>query len=308
MKPILITGSSALVGRDLRRTLQARGHEVRGLNLRAGHHERGDVRDRERVRAALNGVAGVIHLATVSRVAWGEGDPEACWSTNVDGLRTVLECAPRCSASPWVVFASSREVYGQADMLPVAEDAPLRPVNVYGRTKVAGEELIAAAQREGRLRAAIVRLSNVYGSTVDHDDRVVPAFARAAACGMTLRVDGSDNEFDFTHVSDTSRGLAAVVEHLVAGGDAPPPIQLVTGVSTTLGALAQCAVSLGRAGAVITEAPCRAYDVSRFRGTWARAKALLGWSPRVPIAEGLAQLVSDFRRELAHARPQAGAQ
>jgi nucleoside-diphosphate-sugar epimerase len=306
MRRILITGSSGLVGRELRRTLEVRGYEVRGLDLRANDDERGDVRDSARVAAALEGVAGIIHLAAVSRVAWAEENPDACWSTNVEGLRTVLECARFGGPQPWIVFASSREVYGQADVLPVAETAPLRPINVYGRTKVAGEHLIGAARREG-VRAAIVRLSNVYGSTLDHDNRVVPAFARAAALGRTLRVDGSDNEFDFNHVTDTARGIATLVDQLVDGGDAPPPIQFVSGESTTLGALAHQAVSLGRAGAVITEAPSRAFDVSRFCGTPARAKALLGWAPRASLAEGLARLVADFGREIQHTRAPAGA-
>jgi UDP-glucose 4-epimerase len=304
MKRILITGSSGLVGRDLRRSLAERGHHIRGLDLRADHLERGDVRDLERVTEALEDVVGVIHLAAVSRVAWGERDPGACWSTNVDGLRTVLDCARHRSAPPWVIFASSREVYGQADVIPVAEDAPLRPVNVYGRTKVAGEDLIEAIRGEG-VRAAIVRLSNVYGSTHDPDDRVIPAFARAAALGTTLRVEGAANEFDFTHVSDTTRGDGSPRRAPRTRGDAPPPIQFVSGVSTTLGALAQHAISLGRAGAVITEASARSFDVSRFCGSPARAKALLGWSPRVSLTDGLAQLVDEFRREF-EARPQAG--
>lgn len=307
MKRILITGSSGLIGRDLRRHLEVRGYKVCGLDLRADRHERGDVRDRERVVAALDGVAGVIHLAAVSRVAWGERDPEGCWTTNVDGLRTVVECARTSAASPWLVFASSREVYGQAAAFPVSEDAARRPVNVYGQTKLAGEVLIEEARRDG-LRAAVVRLSNVYGSTVDHEDRVLPAFARAAAFGATLRVDGSDNEFDFTHVSDTTRGLSSLVDHLVAGNEPPPPIQFVTGVSTTLGAAARYAISVGRAGAAITEAASRAFDVSRFRGTWARAHALLGWTPQVPIEEGLARLVSDFQSEAEARQLQAGAQ
>lgn len=305
MKRILLTGSSGVIGRDLRQSLALRGHAVCGLDLRGDHHERGDVRDRDRVAAALDGVSGVIHLAAVSRVAWGERDPEGCWTTNVDGLRTVLECARSSAASPWVVFASSREVYGQAEVLPVSEDAPRRPVNVYGRTKLAGEMLIEEARREG-LRAAVVRLSNVYGSTVDHEDRVLPAFARAAARGAMLRVDGSDNEFDFTHVSDTTTGLSSLVDHLAAGGDPPPPIQFATGVSTTLAQAARYAVSFGRSGATITEAPSHAFNVSRFRGTWARAHVLLGWAPRVVIRDGLARLVSDFQRGCEDARPQAG--
>jgi nucleoside-diphosphate-sugar epimerase len=72
----------------------------------------------------------------------------------------------------------------------VAEDAPLSPRNVYARSKVAVEQLTEEARERGMI-AAVVRFSNVFGDTEDHADRVVPAFARAAAAGGTVRVDGS---------------------------------------------------------------------------------------------------------------------
>jgi len=306
MNCILITGSSGLVGRALRRALEAQGRDVRGLDLRAAGVERGDVRDRDRVGAALEGVVGIVHLAAVSRVAWGERDPDACWSTNVDGLQNLLGCAQRCADQPWVIFSSSREVYGQPDTLPVSEDAPLRPVNIYGRSKVAGEQLVDAARRSG-MRASVVRLSNVYGCTRDHADRVVPAFARSAVLGLVLRVDGSSNAFDFTHVDDTTRGIAALVGHLARGADAPPPMHFVTGASTTLGRLASLAIPLGGGGSVIEEASPRSFDVSQFHGCGARAKALLDWSPRVSIEDGLARVIRDFRDELGIGRQQMGA-
>lgn len=107
---------------------------------------------------------------------------------------------------------------------PADEETPLRPVNVYAHSKVAGEQLIAEARDRG-LRACVIRLSNVYGSTQDHPDRVVPAFARAALLGQPLRIDGCDHTFDFTHISDVVHGIAALVELLVRG-IAPPPITL----------------------------------------------------------------------------------
>jgi nucleoside-diphosphate-sugar epimerase len=280
---ILITGAEGLVGAALARALAERGDEVVGLDLRAA--EPGDVRKAEDVRRALAGCEGVVHLAAVSRVVWGERDPEACLSTNVGGTRTVLREARRA----WVLFASSREVYGQPAALPATEDAPLAPVNVYGRCKVAGERLADEAER-----AAVVRLSNVYGSTADHADRVLPAFARAAVAGDPLRVDGAGHTFDFTHLDDAVRGLMAVAD-LLRAGERPPPIHLVTGAPTTLGEAARLAVELAGTDAPIVEAPPRDYDVARFVGDPGRARALLGWTPRVPFREGLARLVADFR-------------
>jgi len=199
IRKILISGSSGLVGTALASALVKRGINVARVDIHANGAAHGDVRDRERMRKAIEGAQGIVHLAAVSRVIWGERDPELCWSTNVGGLRNVLELAALSPLRPWVIFASSREVYGQPDRLPVSETFPVCPVNVYGRSKVEGENLIYAARRDG-LRACTIRLSNVFGSTSDHVDRVVPAFARGASLGQTLRVDGAEHTFDLPHI------------------------------------------------------------------------------------------------------------
>lgn len=299
---VVITGSEGLVGRSLRSALAGCGVAVAGLDVLGAGGEKGDVQDAGRVAAALAGCHGVVHLAAVSRVVWGERDPERCRDTNVGGVRNVIEAAERQPHPPWLIFASSREVYGQPERLPAAEDAPLRPVNVYGRSKVEGERMVREAQRRG-LRAATVRLSNVYGATEDHVDRVVPAFARAAVLGSPLRVDGAGHTFDFTHIDDTTRGIVALAGLLANGQAAPPPIQLLTGRPTSLGELAALAVHVaGGERSPVRPAPPRPYDVSHFYGSPARARKLLGWAPRVGLREGLERLIGDFRREIGASR------
>lgn len=294
--PIRITGSEGLVGTALRAVLAARGTEVVGLDLWGSSGEAGDVRDVRCVRDSVAGCRGIVHLAAVSRVVWGERAPQGCRDVNVGGLRNVVEAAVESTRRPWLLFASSREVYGQPDHLPVTEDAPLCPVNVYGRCKVEGERLVEAA-RAGGLRAAVVRLSNVYGSTRDYPDRVLPAFARAALRGNALRVEGEGNAFDFTHLDDTVRGLVALIELVSERETPPPPIHLLTGRPTTLGQLAALAVELAGTEAPIARCPPRPYDVSRFYGDPSRAQKLLGWVPHVGLPEGLERLIRDFRRE-----------
>ncbi|MFO0566324.1 MAG: NAD(P)-dependent oxidoreductase [Polyangiaceae bacterium] len=293
---VLVTGSAGLVGTALRQALAAVGFEAVGMDLRESDH-RADVRDADAVARAMEGCGGVVHLAAVSRVIDGERDPERCRSTNVGGVKNVLGAARSSKLRPWVVFVSSREVYGEADSLPASEDAALRPMNVYGRTKVAGEELVGAARLDG-LKACVVRLSNVFGSTLDHPDRVVPAFARGAVLGRTLRVDGEDHTFDFTHISDVSRGLAALALYLERESRPPPPIHFVTGTPTTLGELARLAIELGGNRSLMHLAPPRDFDVQRFFGDPARARSLLGWSPEVPLRQGLEALMSAYAREL----------
>ena len=296
-KRILITGSEGLVGRALRTTLEARGDEVIGLDLVGSGSERGDVRDTDCVLAAVENCDGIVHLAAVSRVVWGERDPDVCWATNVGGLHHIVKAAEARPQRPWLVFASSREVYGQPDNLPATEDAALRPVNIYGRSKIEGERIVQEARDRG-LSAAIVRLSNVYGSTHDHADRVVPAFARSAVLGTTLRVEGAGHTFDFTHIDDTARGIVALIDLLASGDGTPPPIHLLTGRPTTLGQLSALAVDLAGTRAPIVDAPPRSFDVSNFYGVPDRARRLLGWEPRVGLREGLERLIQDYRAEL----------
>jgi UDP-glucose 4-epimerase len=294
---VLITGSAGLIGDSLRRALLARGVSVAGLDLRGEGGEFGDVRNLDRVREALAGCDGVVQLAAVSRVIWGEQDPDACWRTNIGGLGNVIAAAEEQARPPWLIFASSREVYGQVDNLPATEDAPISPVNVYGRSKANGEIMVRAAATRG-LRAAIVRLSNVYGSAEDHPDRVVPAFARAAAAGAELQVHGVDRTFDFTHLDDVVRGIEALVDVLQTGQFAPPPIHFASGQSTSLGQLASLAVELAGGKGTIVQADPRARDVARFCGNPARARQMLAWTPRIPLRDGLARLIADFRKKL----------
>ncbi len=300
---ILITGSSGLVGSALKSALEARRFEVTGLDIQATGSDSGDVRNIDHVCRAVDRCDGVVHLAAVSRVLWGERDPDLCRETNIGGLRNINDAIQRQKKSPWLIFASSREVYGQPEALPVSEDTQLRPLNVYGHSKFTGEQLINTARCTG-LRASTVRLSNVYGNTDDHADRVVPAFARGAVTGQPLRVDGAENTFDFTHIDDTIRGFVALVDHMMGGGNALPPIHFLTGQPTTLQQLAEMAIDIADTASEILYAPPRSYDVAKFYGDPARAHDLLGWSPQVTLREGLTRLINDFRDELNTANAQ----
>lgn len=294
---ILITGSSGLVGGALISAFDGRGFDIVSLDLRARGEQRGDVRDYDRVQRAVRGCHGIIHLAAVSRVIWGERNPDLCWSTNVAGLRNVLAAASASNLRPWVIFASSREVYGRPEILPANEDCPLRPINVYARSKVEGERLVDAARRDG-VCACVVRLSNVFGGPNDHPDRVVPSFARAAVEGRQLRVDGADHTFDFTNIEDVTRGILSLSQLLSGGGNAPPPIHLVSGIPTTLNELATMTVDIASSRSTIRFAPPRDFDVDRFVGDPARSRCLLGWTPRIPLKKGLERLIHAFRAEI----------
>jgi nucleoside-diphosphate-sugar epimerase len=298
MKTVLLTGSEGLIGHRLRDLLAAAGYRVLGLDLRDAtltDGAKGNILDADLVGRLAAEADGVVHLAAVSRVIDGQKNPELCRLTNITGSERVINAARVSAKKPWLVYASSREVYGEPTVWPVTEDHKLDPINIYGHTKVAAEEMVNAFAAQGGV-AGIVRLANVHGSTThDHPTRVIPAFTRAAALGETLHVEGSDNTFDFTSLHDTCDGILRVVQKLDGTGQGLPPIHFLTGRPTTLGELAQLAVSFGRPGARIVESPPRSYDVSKFYGSYARAKQLLGWEPTRKLEDTLAQMVRDWQ-------------
>ncbi len=298
---ILITGGLGLIGKCLSQSLRQAGVDVEILDKRGTPTSGtlGDVCNVGQLRSRMARCAGVVHLAAVSRVIWGERDPATCWEVNVKGTQNVLAAAFEQSRNgrPWVISASSREVYGQPDRLPVQEDASLSPINVYGRSKAAAEGLLAAA-RDAGLRTAVVRFSNVFGDIDDHPDRVVPAFSRAAANGDSMRVDGKDNVFDFTWLADVCGGLTTLC-HMMREAEGPPPIHFVSGRATSLMELAQLARRAAGGSSSVVLSPPRSFDVDRFVGDPRRAEQLLGWRAETTVEQGVSRLVHAFIAERA---------
>lgn len=289
---VLVTGSAGLVGRAVSNLLIASGCDVSHFDIAARAQE--DVRNRTSVMNAATDVDGIIHLAAVSRVVWAQRNPELCRSVNKLGVRNVLDAIERSARPPWLIFASSREVYGQQDVLPVKDDADLRPMNVYARSKVFAEQEVARLAADGFI-ANSVRLSNVYGCPMDHPDRVVPAFARASATGTPIRIEGKQNSFDFTHISDVAEGIVKLAM-LAADGETCSPLHLTTGRQTTLDGLANLALVNARRPVPIYEAPPRNYDVANFCGSTSRARDVLGWASTTSIEDGFADLVARFQK------------
>jgi nucleoside-diphosphate-sugar epimerase len=300
---LLITGAAGLVGTALVQATSAKGFGLEQYDLRFSLEQ--DVLNRANLASAVAGCRGVVHLAAVSRVIWGEQDPVRCKQVNVDGLSNVLGACLAAPHRPWVLFASSREVYGSCSSLPANEDAPANPVNAYGHTKLIGENLVRDARRKG-LQTATVRLSNVYGRADDHADRVVPAFIRAALDGRPLRVEGRNHTFDFTFVDDVARGLVAIARHLEAGALNLPDLHLVSGRGTTLGELADLVLTQTGSSSGFRDGAERDFDVAHFVGDPTRAEAVLGWRHETTLRQGLSRMIAEFRAKQQPAAAQGG--
>ncbi len=302
---ILVTGSEGLIGRAFaercRQTVFDAGHEVVGFDLKLD--EGLDIRRESSLIACIDRHQpdGIVHLAAFSRVIWGESDPEGCIQTNVIGTRNVFEAAWKGEKKlPFVVFASSREVYGNSPDSFVRESSPIQPVSVYGRTKAVGEDLAMAYRRKG-LRTAVLRFSNVYGDVRDHESRAIPAFCRAAVKGGIIRIAGPQKIFDFTHVNDTARAILAACKALHAGDDAMPTIHVTTGIGSELGSVVKWCQKWRKERAIqneliVKEVSSSSHEVEKFVGDNARLTLHLGIHQLTPMSTGIIALCEDFAR------------
>jgi UDP-glucose 4-epimerase len=243
----------------------------------------GSILDPELLQQAVDGAQVVLHLAAVSRVLDADADPERTVLINVLGAVQVAQAA-RSAGATRMVFTSSREVYGDPERLPVAEDAPLRPKNVYGASKAAAEHLLGALQ-DSDFALVVLRLANVYGP--GDSGRVIPAFFDRLEGGRPLVLYGGNQLLDLVWIGP-------VVEALVCAGfsEGPilEPVNVGSGVATPIRALAERVLSLGAASAGIDVQPGRAVEVERFQADLDRAERYLGLRPPADPLSWLAEV------------------
>lgn len=302
---ILITGSEGLIGKTLVKWLQRDGTKAftcMDNDLPEDHPHYGDICSLSEEKVDHAELEGVIHLAAVARVIWGQQDPEACWLTNTMGTHNLLRACLKGSPSkaPWFIYASSREVYGQQQQLPVTEDAHLCPMNHYAYTKFSAEQLVNHYKHQG-YNTQILRFSSVYGRTDDHADRVIPAFCQAALRQKPLRIDGRENILDFTHVSDVTDAIIHTIQSLREKKALPPALHLTSGIPTTLFQAATLIKQLADSTSTFQDAPPRQYDVSRFCGDPSLAQETLNWTHKTPLKTGLNSLIAAYAAQHASA-------
>lgn len=286
---ICITGGAGFIGHHLVNACVMAGDEVVVIdNMRRGDRSQlphsvrmieGDIRDPDVVARAFDGVRCVYHLAAQSNVLGAVADLEYSFTTNVIGTFTVL-CAAKAAGVERVVFTSSREVYGEAEMLPISEDRAMNPKNGYGASKVAGEVYCRTFADTYGLDVSVLRLANVYG-TGDRD-RVIPIWLARARAGLDLELYGGQQVIDFVPVSLVVEALQRAGAQSLNG----QVINIGSGVGTTLRSLAERVRTLSGASVGVRILPGRTVEVTRFVADTARMQEILTLGPPVdPLVE-----------------------
>lgn len=304
---VLVTGGAGFIGSHLVDALVARGDRVVVLDdLSTGRRENladplrrggvdlrvGSVADRAAVRDAVAGCEVVFHLAAVASVQRTIEAPLETGAVNLGGTLEVLEAA-RATGVRRVVFAGSAAVYGDTTALPVAETAAPRPLSPYAVEKLAAEHYVRVWGPLYGLETVTLRYFNVFGPRQDPSSPysgVISIFADRLRRGRTATIYGDGHQTrDFVYVADVVRAnlLAAAVP--AADGRV---FNVARGEETTIRALFDHLRDLVGSDAEPEYAPARAGDIRRSLADITEARSVLGYTPRVPVAEGLARLVA----------------
>src|SRR5918995_4103423 len=208
---VLVTGAGGQLGRYLVTSLVRSGDQPRGIGAHAGPgiDRVVDVGDRAAVREAVSDFKPhiVIHAAAYTDVDGCERDPERAMRVNADGSANVAQAAHASDA--WLLAVSTDFVFAGDGGAPYAEDATPNPVSMYGRSKLAGEEAVLAADE----RFAVARTAWVYGGSGKHFPRTVLTMLRDRG-GMDV-VD--DEVGSPTFAGDLAEALVALAAHTPAG-------------------------------------------------------------------------------------------
>ncbi len=297
---VLVTGGAGFIGSHLVDRLLEEGARVRILdNLSTGSLRnvppqaellRGDIRDLNAVRKAVEGVDLVFHLAAQINPVKAAQDPLLDFEVNVRGTLNLLLAAHEAGVQR--VIMASTYLYGDAGTHPVTEGASIlgrsgTVLSPYAAAKAAAEAYLKVFNDELGLPTVRLRYANVYGprQRAHSEAGVVAIFMTQALQGQPLTVFGDGRQTrDFVFVGDVvEANLAAALAEEAPGG----VFNVGTGRETSILALARLVVQVTGSESPIVHGPPRAVDCRRSRVDNRRARAVLGWQPRVSLRQGL---------------------
>ncbi len=326
---VLVTGATGFIGTALSERLAGRGDQVRALvrpTSRTEALERlgaelalGDVGDPAALAAAVDGCHLVVHLAgAVKALRTSE-----FYRANGEGTRRVAEACAGAARPPRLVYVSSLAAAGPARSgRPRREDDAPAPVSHYGESKLAGERAVRAVA--GRVEASIVRPPIVYGP---RDRELMPQLLRMARLGVVLSVGPGEKRYSLVHVADLCDGILAAAERggrverdgaegtyfldggpshsweeialaaCAAAGRRARVVRVPTLTSVAVAAGASLAAALTRKPSILSFDKLKELRQPAWTCTSERARRELGYAPRFPLTEGMADAVAWFREQ-----------
>ncbi|MCC6967271.1 MAG: GDP-mannose 4,6-dehydratase [Nitrospira sp.] len=316
---VLITGGMGFIGSNLARELVSRGAHVTlvdslvpeyGGNLfNIGDIERNvrvnisDVRDEYSFSHLIQGQDFLFNLAGQTSHLDSMENPYTDLEINCRAQMSILEACRRYQPNIKIVFASTRQIYGKPDYLPVDEKHLLRPVDVNGVNKMAGEWYHILYNNVYDLRSCALRLTNTYGPRMRIKD------ARQTFLGVWIRLLAEGKPFDvweghqlrdFTFVSDVVDAMLLAAMSEEANGQV---FNLGGEPAISLKDLAELLVKVAAGGRYVLRSfpgERKRIDIGDYYANFGKIRTALGWEPKVSLEQGLHRTVEFYRLHLAH--------
>ncbi|HUI44930.1 MAG TPA: NAD-dependent epimerase/dehydratase family protein [Nitrospirota bacterium] len=307
VKKVLITGGLGFIGSSLARqllNLQAQVTLVDSLipqyggNLFNIHDIRDkvvvnitDVRDPHAMSHLIQGQDFLFNLAGQTSHLDSMNDPQTDLDINASAQLSILEACRKHNPRIRIVFASTRQVYGKPEYLPVDEKHPIKPVDVNGINKLAGEWYHLLYNNVYKIRACALRLTNTYGPGMrvkDARQTFLGIWIRNLIEGKPIQVFGDGLQIrDFNYVDDVVEALLLAAADAMAEGEV---YNLGNREHINLKDLAALMVELNGSGSyqIIPFPPDRkAIDIGDYYSDFSKIHQVLGWAPRISLREGL---------------------
>jgi len=316
---VLVTGAGGFIGSHLVERLLGEGARVRAFvryNGRGdvghlGHLTRepcleivaGDLRDSHAVSEAVRGVDVVFHLGALIAIPYSYVHPREVVETNVTGTLNVLMAA-REHKPARVVHTSTSEVYGTARRVPIDEEHPLQGQSPYSASKIGADKIAESFHLSFGLPVVTLRPFNTFGPR-QSARAVIPTIITQALTRDVVELGDLTPTRDLTYITDTVDGF---VRAATAEGVVGQTINLGNDDEISIGDLASKIIQLTGRQVKLVSTPERfrptASEVRRLHADNRKAKAMLGWSPRVSLDDGLRATIAWIADHLDCYRPE----
>jgi len=319
-RKVLITGGLGFIGSNLARVLFHQGAQVTlvdslipqyGGNLFNIADIRDkvdvnicDVRDPHAMKHLVQGKDFLFNLAGQTSHLDSMTDPHTDLDINASAQLSILEVCRQNNPEIKIIFASTRQLYGKPDYLPVDEKHPIRPVDVNGINKLAGEWYHILYNNVYGIRSCALRLTNTYGPGMrvkDARQTFLGIWVRLLLEGKPIKVFGDGNQLrDFNYVDDCVDALLLVGATEQANGKV---YNLGSHEVIGLKALAEMMTKLGYGGSIeimpFPEAR-KAIDIGDYYSDFSMISDELGWTPKINLQQGLLKTVDYYSRQHSH--------
>jgi UDP-glucose 4-epimerase len=310
-KRILITGGAGFIGSHLAEDLVKNDYPVKILDdFSAGNVNnilglfnyknfgmiRGSITDKELVAKATSNVDVIFHLAAQIHVDRSIIEPRHTFEVNSLGTLNILDAALE-NNTELVVYASTSEVYGSAQHVPMNEDHPLNPASPYAASKAAADRLCFSYYNTYKLPVVIVRCFNTYGPRQRETGyaAAIPKFISRALSGLPPVIYGDGKQTrDYMYVKDAVNAYKLVLKSYekVLG----KAVNFGTGKEVSINKLAQTILKFSRSKTSLIHVSPRAGEVKRLCADTTLAREALGFSPKYGIEDGLKEFVEWYRQ------------